>query len=140
MINKELVIRKLVKLKEYLEELRPLTQYTFSEYQQNNLVKRSSERILMLVVEVASDINSHFCVKLFKKPPTSYFDSFLMMGELKILDDAFAKRLAQSAGLRNRLIHEYEDIDDETVHSLLTEAINDYTKYIEIVKNFINKA
>ncbi|MGI8672856.1 MAG: DUF86 domain-containing protein [Luteitalea sp.] len=37
--------------------------------------------------------------------------SFVRLAELGIVDPAFAKRIARSAGLRNRLVHDYEGID-----------------------------
>ena len=37
--------------------------------------------------------------------------SFTRLAELGVLDAEFARRIARAAGLRNRLVHEYEDID-----------------------------
>ena len=138
MINKELIYRKLVKLTEYLDELRPLTEYSFEQYQSNSLVKRTTERLVMLTVEVASDINAHLIAKITKKPSSSYFDSFIQLGELKIISVEFAREIAQSAGLRNRLIHEYEEIDDSVVYNSISVALISFQKYIHAIQDFIN--
>jgi len=138
MINIPLVQRKLTTLTQYLAELRPLSKRSFEEYQKNSLIKRTAERLLMLIVEVASDINSHLVAKLTKKPAASYFDSFLQLGELKIVSDEFAKEIAKSAGLRNRLIHQYEEIEDAIVYESISEALTIFGKYIQAIHYFLN--
>jgi len=92
----------------------------------------------MLIVEVASDINSHLVAKLKKQPAISYFDSFLQLGDLKIVGHEFAKEIAKSAGLRNRLIYQYEKIDDAIVYESIAEALKSFKKYIQAIKDFLN--
>ena len=137
MINEELIHRKLTVLTQYLDELRPLTRHSYEEYQKKSLIKRTAERLLMLIVEVASDINSHLIAKLIRKPAASYFDSFLQLGELKIVSDEFAKEIAKSAGLRNRLIHQYEEIDDVIVYESISEALKVFKQYIQAIQAFL---
>ena len=42
--------------------------------------------------------------------PTSP-ESFVELGRMGILDGAFSKKISYAAGLRNRIAHEYDDID-----------------------------
>jgi len=44
---------------------------------------------------------------------------------LKILDPEFARRIARGAGLRNRLVHEYNEIDPRKVFESLEAALAD---------------
>lgn len=137
MINTTLVLKKLAKLKSYLEELEDAVDCHFDEYMANNLIRRSAERLLILIVEVASDINSHLSAKILKTPPANYFNSFIRLSEIGILDAEFARQLAMSAGLRNRLIHEYEEVDDRIVYDCTKNALSDYPKYIEAIYEFV---
>lgn len=138
MINQPLVLKKLSRLKQYLDELSPIREKTFEEYKNDYFIRRTTERLLILIVETASDINAHLCVKLLKKPPANYFDSFEKISHINVIDKDFAKQIAKSAGLRNRLIHEYEDIDDKIVYDCISNALRDFSKYIRSVHEFLN--
>ena len=45
-----------------------------------------------------------------------------------------ADALAPSAGLRNRLVHEYDEIDDRKVLEPVGRAIHDLGAYVEAVE------
>jgi uncharacterized protein YutE (UPF0331/DUF86 family) len=44
---------------------------------------------------------------------------------------ALSKRLALSAGLRNILVHEYEEIDYSILHDSIPAAIADFSKFLD---------
>ena len=50
----------------------------------------------------------------------------------------FALSIAQSTGLRNRLVHQYEAIDHTIVHSAIAEAITQYTEYCRHIMTFLS--
>ena len=137
MVNKELVRRKLNKLIQYLNEISGIIDYTFQDYLDNYFIKRTTERLLQLIVEVATDINGHIAIDAGNCPPKNYFESFIILAELEVIDRELAKKLAPSAGMRNRLVHEYEEIDDKIVYENIPEAIVMYNKYITQVEAYL---
>jgi uncharacterized protein YutE (UPF0331/DUF86 family) len=56
------------------------------------------------------------------------------MGEQGTLSRELAAALAPSAGLRNRLVHEYEAIDDATVIKAVRLAQDLYPQYIAAIE------
>lgn len=48
-----------------------------------------------------------------------------------------ATRLAPAAGLRNRLVHEYDEIDDGKVLEAVGEARRDFGRYVGSVMDFL---
>ena len=137
MVNKELVRRKLNKLIQYLNEISGITDYTFQDYLDNYFIKRTTERLLQLIVEVATDINGHIAIDAGNPPPKNYFQSFIILAQLEVIDRELAKKIAPSAGMRNRLVHEYEEIDDKIVYENIPEAIEMYNKYITQVEAYL---
>lgn len=133
-----LVRRKLNKMIEYLKQLENVNQYTLENYLDNFFIKRTAERLIQLIVETATDINGHLIVSNENKPPSDYYSSFIKLGEYKILDKNFAKKIAPSAGLRNRLVHEYEEIDDKIVYKSIQKTIRMYKKYIKKIENYLD--
>ncbi|RCW57374.1 HepT-like ribonuclease domain-containing protein [Halanaerobium sp. ST460_2HS_T2] len=51
--------------------------------------------------------------------------------------DPLIKFKVASAGLRNRLVHEYEEIDDKIVYKNIQKTINSYQKYIRKIENHL---
>ncbi len=139
MIDIELVRRKLSRLNMYLEKLKPISQKSLEEYKSEFYLKSSAERLIQLIVECAIDINNHVVVETNNRPPEDYSVSFIRASETGLISRDLAEKLKGSAGMRNILVHEYMDIDDEKVYNALSLAINDYKEYLKQVEEFIEK-
>jgi len=51
--------------------------------------------------------------------------------------EEFAEDIAPSTGIRNRLVHEYESINDKVVYQNLDKIIKYYLNYIKYVNQNI---
>jgi len=58
--------------------------------------------------------------------------------DLEILSEEFAKDIAPSTGIRNRLVHEYEEVDNKVVYQNLYKLIKYYFSYIEYINKRIS--
>ena len=97
---------------------------------------RTAERDFQLMVDAAVDINMHFILEKGFNPPENNFQSFIKIGELKILPEDLTNALAPSAGLRNRLVHEYEKIDQRILFESLRKFVPLYYKYCKKIYKF----
>ena len=123
--------RKLEHLQELLDLLRqeaptPLQAF-LSDRRQQLLV----ERLLHLSVEAASDLLEHLLVQEFNSKPQTYADTFRLAGQHGVIPTALAQRLLPAAGLRNRLVHDYEAIDPSRVHAAMASALEDLDQLAE---------
>ena len=50
-----------------------------------------------------------------------------------------AARLAKLAGLRNRLSHEYNGLDEAIIHQAVKELVAELPTYLEAIRNFVNQ-
>jgi uncharacterized protein YutE (UPF0331/DUF86 family)/predicted nucleotidyltransferase len=139
MIDRELVNRKLSQIVEYLTALTPLQELPYADYLQQSLSRYAAERLLQLLVDTAVDINAHLIVELTGTPPQDYYDSFIKAAQAGVLSVAFALSIAQSTGLRNRLVHQYEAVDHAIVHSAIAEALTQYTEYCRHITTFLDR-
>lgn len=131
------VVEKLIKMKAYLEQLRSIRPESYSAYLKDNTTRYAVERLLQLIVDLALDINN-ILLSYNKKPPApDYFNSFIELVECGVLEESFAAGIAPSTGLRNRLVHEYEAINNEVVYNCVEKVIEMYTLYIVEVNRFI---
>jgi len=138
-IEADLIRRKLSRLNMYLDKLKPIVEHTLEEYLSDFYLKASAERLIQLIVDCASDINNHVVVEMGQRPPEDYASSFIRASEAGMLTAELANRLKGSGGMRNILVHEYMDIDDEKVYTALPIALSDFKEYIRQVDDFLEK-
>ncbi|MFQ5456731.1 MAG: DUF86 domain-containing protein [Nitrospirota bacterium] len=126
----EIIREKLLFLTQYLGELSELKEITYKEYIAKNITKRGTERLLQLLVEVASDVNGAILTIEGKRVPESYYDSFIKVGKSGIIPIGLAKQLASTAGLRNRIVYEYGEYKDSIVFQNIKKMSKLYTQYL----------
>jgi len=138
-VEKEIVRRKLAVIIDNLKALNPIVDITRDEYIRDIYKRKATERLLQELIEAAVDINTHIIVQTGNTVPDDYYESFIKTGEYKIIPLDLAEKLAPSAGLRNRLVHEYDMLD----HSLILEAVKMaeelYSEYVKQIENYISK-
>ncbi len=139
MIDRELIFRKMARIAADLTALEnvagtPREDYLSSEY--DELV---AERLLERVVGRMIDINFHLIVEAGEAPPSNYHASFEILGNKSIVPKTFAGRLAASAGLRNRIVHDYDDIDPTKVYDALQSATKDIPEYLSHVRRYLDR-
>jgi len=133
----EIIVNKLIKMEEYISDLEKFKPETYNEYKNNQINRYAIERLIQLIIDLALDINNILIKKSDHYPAQDYFSSFIELVELEILPEEFAKDIAPSTGIRNRLVHEYEKIDDKVVYQNLDKLIKYYLKYIKFVNQNI---
>lgn len=138
-IEKGIIRKKLAVIIENLKALEPIKGMPKAKYTRDVYKRKATERLLQELIEAAIDINTHIIVQTGNTAPDDYFESFIKAGELRIIPVGLAKKLAPSAGLRNRLIHEYDILD----HSLVLDAVNMaeelYPHYVKEIENYIKE-
>jgi len=83
------------------------------------------ERSLQVLITRFIDVNFHLTNEELNRVPDDYYESFTMLSELEILDRDRAEELADLAGLRNRLAHEYDTLNDSQVYSAFHRLIEE---------------
>ena len=83
--------------------------------------------------------NLHLLRATGAETPTDYYESFISLGQAGVIPRELAERLAPAAGLRNRLVHEYDDIDDEIVLKAVSEARQSLREYVTAVERHVTR-
>jgi len=134
----EIIINKLIKMEKYISELEKFKPDTFNEYKNDQLKRYAIERLIQLIIDLALDVNNILIKKSDRYPAQDYYSSFLELIDLEILSEEFAKDIAPITGIRNRLVHEYEEVDNEVVYQNLDKLIKYYLSYIEYINKRIS--
>ena len=106
------------------------------------VVEAAIERYLERMITRAIELNQHLIVesdlkniKILK----DYKGTFTMPGDLKVCPVGFAKSISDSAGFRNVLVHEYDDLDKEKFYLSLQAALDQYPQYCKYILDFIQQ-
>ncbi|MDR7542926.1 MAG: DUF86 domain-containing protein [Armatimonadota bacterium] len=138
-VDRDIVQRKITLIAEDLLRLQPFARLPLEDYLARTEVQLATERLLERVIGRMLDINYHLAVELGGVAPRDFHDSFLKLVELGILPAEFARRIARAAGLRNRLAHEYNDLDAAKVHEAAAGTLADVPVYLDDVQQFLDR-
>jgi len=138
-IDADLVRRKIATISRNLDALAAIDGITLDEYRSDLYRKKGTERLLQETVEAAVDTNLHLLRATGAATPTDYYESFVSLGKASVIHQELADRLAPAAGLRNRLVHEYDDIDDEIVLQAVSEARKSLREYVAAVERYVER-
>jgi uncharacterized protein YutE (UPF0331/DUF86 family) len=140
-IDTHFIRRKIKLIQEDLSELDHLAHYSFDEISKDHIKLLAVERLLEKIIMRAIDINQHMIAELGKgdERVRGYEDTFYILSQLGIYGEEFAKQIAPSAGLRNRLVHEYNNTKQDIIYKSVNEAIEQYVKYCDSILEFIEK-
>lgn len=137
-MNREIVTIRMTLIVKYLNHLDKFKSVRFEEYLNSFDYQLITERLIQLLVEAASDINSYLLVQLHQVTPSAYYDSFIEAGRQGIITQELAVKLAASTGMRNRLVHQYEEIDNQIVFSAIPKALQQYSLYVQQVTAYLD--
>jgi len=138
-LEKEIIRRKLAVIIENLKALEPIAAMTREEYIEDFYKRKATERLLQELIEAAIDINTHILVQAGNTVPDDYYESFVKTGELKIISQDLAGKLAPSAGLINRLVHEYDLLEHSLVLDAVRMAQDMYSQYVKEIDGYLSK-
>jgi len=137
-IDRELVTRKLVLISTELGPLERLAALSLDAFLADPTHAVLAERYVERAVGRMIDVNYHLLTESGHPPPPDYYQSFLALAGLGACPAGFARRIAGAAGLRNRIAHEYDEIDPQRLHAALSDAIRDIPEYIRLVDAWVS--
>jgi uncharacterized protein YutE (UPF0331/DUF86 family) len=136
-VNSELVHRKITLILEDLEKVRGLAALDPDAYLSDPRNEVLAERYLERIIGRAIDINYHLITETLLLTPKDYWDSFVRLSEIGVLDTVSARSFARLAGLRNRITHEYNGLDETLIHEALGRLVRDLPEYLRQVAAFL---
>jgi|SRR3989344_3309948 len=132
--------KKLAQLKEYLDKLAPYVALSSDVLLHNEEKRVAMERWFQLAVDEAIDINTALIYQGGGAIPESYKSTFHDLAELGIITHNFAEQIAESAKVRNRIIHDYEKMQYSDMIESIKKFFEMYIVYMQIlIKKFVNK-
>jgi uncharacterized protein YutE (UPF0331/DUF86 family) len=136
-IDSEIVLSRLKLITKYYNTLVEFNSLSLDEFLGDFRQQLIVERLLQLMTQAAIDINDHILSKLKSGKSYTNFEAFIELGKYQILTPELAKQIAPSSGLRNRLVHEYDDIDPNQVFMAISFALQQYPLYVRQINSYL---
>lgn len=133
MLDKSVVKQKIKQVLIYLGEIEPILELNFENYKKDIYKIRTLERNIQLIVDNMIDINNELILDKNIEPADDYFGSFIKLKETGIFPEELINILAPLTGLRNRIVHEYDKIDQKILFVTIQKRAEEIKKYLKIV-------
>lgn len=137
MVDKDLILRKLADLDQYLGQVSEYQNISAERYRQEWKTQRIVERTLQLAIEVCLDIANHIIADRRLRVPATYAEIFTVLAEAGLLDPAERDAMVRMSGFRNLIVHEYARIDSAMVVRVLREYLGDFVRFKTAVLRWI---
>lgn len=138
-LDQAVIRRKLQAIVQNLQHLQQVQEMGFAAYRVSLFEKKAAERWLQELIEAAIDANVHILSGLGLGVPEDNYETFIAIGKRKIIPEELAGRLAPAAGLRNRLVHEYDDLDDGKVWEAIGQAQELFPVYLKCIEELLSR-
>jgi len=139
MDEEEKVSRKIGSMKKYVDFLRSYQSVTKERLEEDYELRSAIERNFHLAIESALDIGEIIISAEDFEKPEDYKSVILILGKHKVIPIDFAERFAKAVGLRNILVHMYEEVDIEKLHSYLQNNLGDFDEFAKYIARYLEK-
>jgi uncharacterized protein YutE (UPF0331/DUF86 family) len=142
-LRPEFVRRKLQLITDDLGQLATFRDISHQELVTDPIRLAAVERMIERIVLRAIDVNEHVIATSAtgaeeRTTRLTYRETFLRLADYDVYSHEFATLIAASAGLRNILVHEYNDIDHRILHASIRTALHEYADYVTAVSAWLD--
>lgn len=137
MVDRELVLSKISSLKRHIERLKGIARIKEHVYLDSLDAQDIAIHNLQMAIQKCIDIGNHFFSEWDIGAPASYSEVFDAMRKRKIISRAMFDKLVKMVGLRNRIVHEYEDVEHKKIYVFIKHDLRDFDLFLKQIVNHL---
>lgn len=141
MLDHSRIRDRLGEIRKRLRELKTSIKTVSKEqFLTDSLLCDATERRIQVAIQACLDIAGHIVSQAaVKKPKQENKELFLILAELGVIGNELAEKLAQMAGMRNILVHEYLEVAREKVYQAVRKDLGDIVQFCQEIEEFLEK-
>ncbi|HHV64373.1 MAG TPA: DUF86 domain-containing protein [Peptococcaceae bacterium] len=133
MVDKDILQKKAQYIEQTLAKLRILREKTSVEFLGSFQNVDAAKHNLQVAIEAIIDICNHIVARERYGLPNSSVESIDLLFNHGILDEELTKRLRSMVKFRNRIVHLYQEVDDQQVYRILQEDLKDFEAFLGVI-------
>ena len=133
--RKKRYMQKILHGRNRIELVEVWQQEKMSEHEIKSLL--AIEKAAQEAIEVATDLLA-MLLKDTSIPPTDDYTNIAKVLELGLITKEIGAILREANGLRNRLIHVYNDVDIEVLLESIKRVLPGITEFLDVVEKWLN--
>jgi len=137
-MDRQVIDQKLESLRRCLVRIQEKFPARADELQTNLDLQDIIALNLSRAVQLSVDIGSHIISTMNMPAPETMGQTFEILAQQNILPAHVADQLKKSVGFRNIAVHNYEAINWQIVHSIVSEHLQDFTEFAKAVVHWSN--
>lgn len=130
MVDRDIVTSKMDAIKRHLERLNGIARVKRRVFLESADAQDIAVFNLQMAIQKCIDIGNHFFSEWDIGAPSSYGEVFDELRRRKVISRPMADKLIRMVGLRNRIAHEYEDIDHGKIYEFIAKNLGDFNAYL----------
>lgn len=138
-IDHESIIEKKAKLQQAIRILGKLGERSLSKLQTDEIELGAALHYLELGIEAILDIGSHILTEDFEVFPQTYEEVIQLLGKKKIISSEMAEQSSGMGKFRNKMVHEYSNINIQKVYGYLQKAPGQFKKFDQAFGRYLKK-
>jgi len=137
-MNEDIKKRILEKVETVVERVEFIEEHLSKEILGDRILRKAIYKEFQEAVEAASDVCAMVRRGLNSSAKDDYGNIDFLV-ENDILEERMGEKLKEANGLRNRLIHGYDGVNDETACYAIKELVGDLKDFSVVVLEWIGK-
>lgn len=133
MVDRDLALRKIATIDEYLQQLTEYRNVDPDSYRSDWKTQRIVERTLHLAIEACMDLADSMVADRRLSVPDTGAATLETLANAGVVPAELGRSLARMVGFRNILVHNYARIDPSTVLRVLRTDIDDVARFRDAV-------
>lgn len=131
LFNRQLVANHAQMVRASVDRLRHLAKLSLEQFKNNPDNYAIAEHHLRRALQALLDLGRHLVVKSGWGNPANYREILALLERNGVLDGAFLVRVQGIAGYRNRLVHDYAEVSQDEMWSILQNQLEDLEELLE---------
>ncbi|OEF99360.1 hypothetical protein BHF71_01870 [Vulcanibacillus modesticaldus] len=138
-VNRKKIEEILNNLKQVLEIVRPILNYSQEQFIEDKFATLALERAMHISVESIVDVGNYLIDGFIMRDPGSYVDIIEILNDERVIPDEEAIKLKQLVEFRKNLVHDYTRLNYNYLFQLFKEMYNAISNFEKYVYEYLRK-
>lgn len=136
---KSIILQKLENIANCINRIESKQPFSVEDLKSNFDIQDTISINLQRAIQAATDLAAHIISERNGRTPKDTGDAFVVLQEMKIIEEPLSRLMIKATGFRNAIVHEYDGIDWVIVHTVCENHLHLFRDFSNtILKNAID--